>query len=110
MQTSFPLRQTTPPSLAGAVRLVARLALVFAVLVAAPAPGAAAAPGDAGPDFEAIDGYVEAQRRAQRVPGMALAVVQDGEVVHLRGFGAAGPSGRPVTPRPPSCWPLRPSR
>ena len=101
MQTSFPLRQTTPPWLAGAVRLVARLALVFAVLVAAPSPGAAAAPDGAGPDFEAIDRYVEAQRRAQRVPGMALAVVQDGEVVHLRGFGAAGPSGHPVTPQTP---------
>jgi len=31
------------------------------------------------------------------VPGMSVAVVQDGEVLHLGGYGVAGPDGRPVT-------------
>jgi CubicO group peptidase (beta-lactamase class C family) len=33
------------------------------------------------------------------VPGLAVAVMQDGEILHLRGYGEAGPDGRPVTGR-----------
>lgn len=53
------------------------------------------------PDFAAIDGYVEAQLRAMRIPGAALALVQGDRIVHTRGFGSAGPDGRPVTPQTP---------
>lgn len=60
-----------------------------------------AAQGGGGPDFAAIDAYVEAQRRAANVPGLAIGVVRDGEVVHTAGFGAAGPSDTPVTPQTP---------
>jgi CubicO group peptidase (beta-lactamase class C family) len=44
---------------------------------------------------------VEAQRRATRLPGLALGIIHGDRIVHLRGFGQAGPSGRPVTSQTP---------
>ena len=37
---------------------------------------------------------------AQRIPGLALGIVEGDEIVHLRGFGEAD-SGRPVSPETP---------
>ncbi|MDP2005180.1 MAG: serine hydrolase [Rubrivivax sp.] len=34
-----------------------------------------------------LDGWLEAQRIAWRVPGLAVALVQDGQVIYLKGFG-----------------------
>jgi CubicO group peptidase (beta-lactamase class C family) len=75
---------------------LALLALCFGLrgAYAAPAPVPSAAP-----DFAAIDAYVEAQMREQRIPGLALGIVQGDQVVHLRGFGVADPAGAPVTPQ-----------
>jgi len=53
------------------------------------------------PDLAAIDTYVEQQMQALRIPGLALAIVHGDQIVHLKGFGVADPSGRPVTPRTP---------
>ena len=36
-----------------------------------------------------------------RIPGLALGIVHNDEVVHLRGFGEADPAGRTVTPQTP---------
>jgi CubicO group peptidase (beta-lactamase class C family) len=52
-------------------------------------------------DFAAIDGYVAEQMRHLRIPGMALGILQDGQIAHLRGFGVADSSGRSVTPQTP---------
>jgi CubicO group peptidase (beta-lactamase class C family) len=49
-------------------------------------------------DLAAIDSYVEAQRAADRVPGVALAIVRGGDIAHLRGYGHDG-NGQPVTPQ-----------
>ena len=38
---------------------------------------------------------------AQRIPGLSLGVVRDGQTVHLQGFGEADTSGRDVTPQTP---------
>ena len=46
------------------------------------------------PDFEHIDSYVTAQLQEARVPGAAIGIVQAKRVVHLRGFGVAGPAGQ----------------
>lgn len=35
------------------------------------------------------------------IPGLAIAIVRGGEIAHLRGYGAADESGRPVTPQTP---------
>lgn len=52
-------------------------------------------------DFAAIDRYIEKEMEAIRLPGLALAIVKDDRIVHMRGFGEAGPSGHKVTPQTP---------
>jgi len=71
------------------------LALSFTALPSAAAPRTNA------PDFAAIDRYIESQMQAAHVPGMALGIVQGDQIVHLKGFGSADPSGRAVTPHTP---------
>jgi CubicO group peptidase (beta-lactamase class C family)/pimeloyl-ACP methyl ester carboxylesterase len=56
---------------------------------------------EGGPDFAAIDRYVESERLAMRVPGLAIGIVQGDRIVHLAGFGQADASGRPVTAQTP---------
>jgi CubicO group peptidase (beta-lactamase class C family) len=51
--------------------------------------------------WSALDSYVEQERQAAKVPGLALAIVQGDQIVHLTGFGQADPSGRVVTGQTP---------
>jgi CubicO group peptidase (beta-lactamase class C family) len=62
-----------------------------------PASSTAGASGH--PDFAAIDRYVQNEMDAQRIPGLAIGIVEGSRTVHLRGFGKADPSGRKVTPQ-----------
>jgi CubicO group peptidase (beta-lactamase class C family) len=48
-----------------------------------------------------IDRWIEDRMAARDLPGVAVAVVRGGRVVHLAGYGAADPSGRAVTPDTP---------
>jgi CubicO group peptidase (beta-lactamase class C family) len=108
MNTSI-LRTSTGirSSLAGSARrtivvaLAALLALLALGAMRPPTAAAASARGTGMPDLAAIDRYVEAQRRATRLPGLALGIVHGDRVVHLRGFGHADSAGRPVTPQTP---------
>lgn len=78
-------------------RLVRCVSAALLVLGAtAPADAVASEPERATP-ADAIDRFVQAWRAANGVPGLALAVTRDTQVVHLRGYGDAG-DGRPVTP------------
>jgi CubicO group peptidase (beta-lactamase class C family) len=52
-------------------------------------------------DFQAIDAYVTAQMEAMHIPGVAVGIVRGDEVVHVRGFGVAGPDGRAMTAQTP---------
>jgi CubicO group peptidase (beta-lactamase class C family) len=54
-----------------------------------------------GPDFDAIDAYVQEQMQEMRIPGAALGIVKGDEIIHLEGFGEADDSGRDVTPQTP---------
>lgn len=49
---------------------------------------------------ERIDAFVESERRASGIPGIALAIVQAGAPAHLRGFGDDGRGG-PISPDTP---------
>ena len=51
-------------------------------------------------DTEAIDTYIEKEMRAYRIPGLALGIVQDGEVIYMQGYGNAE-NNEPVTPNTP---------
>lgn len=92
-------RAGAPPR--GTILALAAMLVLLAVGATRPAAAAASTPGNGTPDLAAIDRYVEAQRRATRLPGLALGIVHGDRVVHLRGFGHADPSGRPVTPQTP---------
>lgn len=71
------------------------LALTFLGLSLLSAPARQDSP------FESIDAYVQEQMAALDIPGAAVAVVRDGEIVHLKGYGVANDAGEPVTPQTP---------
>jgi len=52
-------------------------------------------------NFDAIDEYISTKMEELRIPGAALVIVQDDQIVHLKAFGVADGSGRPVTPQTP---------
>jgi CubicO group peptidase (beta-lactamase class C family) len=93
-------RKTTEWACARVPTLMLGIVLALVVLGIAQVPATAADEQGANPpDFAAIDRYVEEEMEADRVPGLALAIVRGNEVVHVRGFGTSGPDERPVTPR-----------
>jgi CubicO group peptidase (beta-lactamase class C family) len=53
------------------------------------------------PDIASIDAYINAQMQANHIPGVALGLVHNDQIVHVRGFGSADQSGRAVTPQTP---------
>jgi CubicO group peptidase (beta-lactamase class C family) len=65
------------------------------------APAAAQQPAGGAPDFGAIDRFVDSERQAMRIPGVAIGIVQGDHIVHLAGFGQADPAGRPMTAQTP---------
>jgi CubicO group peptidase (beta-lactamase class C family) len=52
-------------------------------------------------EFDAVDTYVSRKMKELGLPGAALVIVQGDQIVHLKGFGVADASGRPVTPQTP---------
>lgn len=78
-------------------KLVASAACMLALLVGLGQQRTRAV-GNTALDFAAIDAYVQAEMRADRVPGLALAIVRGDQVIHMRGFGDDG-AGRAVTPQ-----------
>src|SRR5256712_175332 len=53
------------------------------------------------PNIASIDAYISAQMLANHIPGVALGLVHNDQVMHLRGFGSADSTGRAVTPQTP---------
>lgn len=49
----------------------------------------------------AIDTYLTTQMAELRIPGLALGIVHDDQVVYLKGLGVADSAGRVVTPQTP---------
>ena len=82
-------------------RFASGTALLASFTFAVWSAAAAGPPQAAGPDFAAVDAYVEARMKEKRIPGLALAIVQGDQVAYLKGYGIADPSGRPVTPQTP---------
>src|SRR6266516_2736780 len=78
--------------------LLCTLLLVVVSLTALPV---AAASHAGAPDLTRIDAYVSEQMQADHIPGVALGLVHNDQIVHLRGFGEASQSGRAVTPQTP---------
>jgi CubicO group peptidase (beta-lactamase class C family) len=53
------------------------------------------------PDYVAIDKFIETEMKAQHLPGLALGIVKGDQIVYLKGYGVADPTGRSVTPQTP---------
>ncbi|MFF2445716.1 serine hydrolase domain-containing protein [Neobacillus sp. NPDC058068] len=51
--------------------------------------------------FSKVDAYIAREMKRQRLPGLALAIVQGDRILYLKGYGQADSSGRPVTPETP---------
>jgi CubicO group peptidase (beta-lactamase class C family) len=75
------------------------LAIVALLLCLTPSAVGAASPINADPNFAAIDAYLEGQVKDLNLPGLALAIVHGDQIAHLKTFGIADPSGRPITPQ-----------
>ncbi|MBS4215038.1 serine hydrolase domain-containing protein [Neobacillus rhizophilus] len=51
--------------------------------------------------YSEIDAYIAREMKRQRLPGLALGIVQGNRILYLKGYGQADSSGRPVTPETP---------
>ena len=100
-----PTAATGEPSLrrkAGVWMILAALVLGAAYLASRPGSDTPAANGQgSAPEFAAIERFVQDEMAAQRIPGLALGIVENDRITYLRGFGKADDSGRPVTPSTP---------
>jgi CubicO group peptidase (beta-lactamase class C family) len=80
-----------------------RILLVLAAVMAAHAAQAAQPPGgshDAACCLEQVDRFVLAEMQRQKVPGVAIGIVRNGEPLIAKGYGDANVElGVPVTPR-----------
>ena len=80
-----------------------RILLVLAAVMAAHAAQAARPPGgshDAACCLEQVDKFVLAEMQRQKVPGVAIGIVRNGEPLIAKGYGEANVElGVPVTPR-----------
>jgi CubicO group peptidase (beta-lactamase class C family) len=63
-------------------------------------PAFARPPQQTAYDIE-LHAYVTNQMETYKIPGMAIAIVRDGDVEYLNGFGIANAGGNPVTPDTP---------
>lgn len=53
------------------------------------------------PNYEKMDAYIKKEMKQCRIPGFALGIVKGSEIIYLKGYGTADPSGRKVTPQTP---------
>ena len=87
-------------------RVVAAVAMLLPIALisrAEPAGPVSAAPRSSlqGVDEDSVDAYIRARMQTAHIPGLALAVVHGDHVAYLKGYGIAGPDGRPVTSQTP---------
>ena len=81
--------------------IIRSILLLGGVLVLAFSTPAAAKTTQNALDIAAIDAYIENHMAVNQIPGLALSIVHDGEIVYTQGYGVAGPDGTPVTPQTP---------
>lgn len=57
-------------------------------------------PGDQ-VDTKAIDDYINSKMKSFKIPGLALSIVKNDQIVYLKGYGRSNVRGKPVTPQTP---------
>ncbi len=78
--------------------LTSFLTLIVLLYSLLPAPVVAGYAAANGADFAALDAAITAQMIKHGLPGVAVAVVEDGQIAYLKGYGTAGVR-RPMTPQ-----------
>ena len=84
--------------------MVYRLARIQVLLLAVlffSAPLLAQTSDQSLPSAEQVDAYIEQGMRQLEIPGAAVALIVDGKITHLKGFGYIDGSGTPVTAKTP---------
>lgn len=89
---------TTESPSSGWLALVWLLVFTLAAFIVQPLT---AAPQPTALDGGQIDAFIRAQVQRHGLPGLALAVVEGDQLVHLGGYGKADQSGRAITPQTP---------
>lgn len=51
--------------------------------------------------FQEVDAYISTRMKELGIPGAALVIVRNGQILHLAAFGVADGNGRAVTPQTP---------
>ena len=77
------------------------LIVISCLICLASSTALASPPQAANIDFTGIDKFIEQEMQAQRILGLSLGIVQGDQIVYLKGFGIANPSGRAVTAQTP---------
>ena len=78
-------------------RLSTLLFVVALLVVSIPLVGQAQQPLD----IAAIGAHIENHMTEHQIPGLALSIVHNDEIMYTQGYGVAGPDGIPVTPQTP---------
>lgn len=77
-----------------------RLTQLVAVLIALLGTIAPAS-GQERPSVQYVDTFIQDGMEQLNIPGAAVALIEDGEITHMRGFGRIDGSGTAVTPQTP---------
>jgi CubicO group peptidase (beta-lactamase class C family) len=77
------------------IRLIFFLGLIFSLFIPS---HSGLGRGNDQLDLQAIDAFLQAQIKANRIPGLAVAIVQGDQVIFMKGYGEAAP-GESVTPQ-----------
>jgi CubicO group peptidase (beta-lactamase class C family) len=102
--TNYPERRITMSTRTVSRSVTLALGALFALVVLGTTQALAIGSSSSrtgGPDYEAIDAYVQEQMQEMRMPGAGLGIVKGDEIVHLESFGDADDSGRDVTSQTP---------
>lgn len=82
------------------IRRVTGVILLFCMICFGEVP-AIAEEKNMNPDFDKIDLFIEQEMKTCRIPGLSLGIVTGNEIIYLKGYGIADPTGRKVTPGTP---------
>jgi CubicO group peptidase (beta-lactamase class C family) len=83
------------------IRRIITLALLLLILAGTDLSASRAATVLSHVDFSAIDEYIKTEVKRSHVPGLAVSIVKDDQIVFMKGYGVADSSQRAVTGQTP---------
>ncbi|NOT87004.1 MAG: beta-lactamase family protein [Lysobacter sp.] len=80
---------------------LARIQILLLAVLFFSAPLSAQTSDQPLPSAEQVDAYIEQGMRQLEIPGAAVALIADGKITHLKGFGDIDGAGTPVSAKTP---------